>query len=84
MNWSNVIKLIPTVVGAVNTVETIVTNRKGSEKQDAAVNILKTMLPAQDIHFDVSLFLNPEFQTLLRNLIDSIVAMMNFMATERK
>lgn len=84
MNWQNVVKLLPTVIGAVNTVEAIASGRKSKDKQNAAVDTIKSMVSAQDINFDMALFLNPEFQTLLRNLIDSVVAMLNFLATQNK
>lgn len=84
MNWFNVVqKIVPIVVGAVHAVETI-KNIKGKDKQDAAVSAIEAMIPAFQVALPEGVFQSDEFQILLRNLIDSYVAIQNFISKAKK
>ena len=79
-------KLIPIVMGAVNTVESInnqaqvagTPTQPGPVKQDSAVTIIQNMLTAFQLDLPSATFLSPDFQTLLRKLIDDYVAINNY------
>lgn len=92
MAWiASVTKLIPLIVGAVNVVEKLKdlfksdSSAEGSKKkQDAAVDIVTTMLEASELVIGKDIIDNAEFQVLLRRLIDDYVAIQNFVSKFNK
>lgn len=79
MGWIQaVIKIIPLIVGAVHAVEKIAGAKKGKEKQDAAIEAIGAMINALELSFNKELMDVPEFQELIRKLIDDYVAVQNF------
>lgn len=81
MKWVEVaVKLLPLVGSAIRIVENLFGNKSSKEKQDAAVEIVGEMITALELSFDKELLDVPEFQILLRKLIDDAVAIQNFVA----
>lgn len=79
MGWiQTVVKIIPLIVGAVHAVEKIAGAKKGKEKQDAAIEAIGAMISALELSFNKELMDVPEFQELVRKLIDDYVAVQNF------
>lgn len=79
MDWlklaSKIVAVIPMVV---NLVENLVTDKKGKDKQDAAVEGLSDFIEGIEATAGKELMDNEEFQILIRKLIDDYVAVMNF------
>jgi hypothetical protein len=81
MKWVEAaIKLLPLVAGAINSVQKLFEGKSGKDKQDAAVEIIGQMIQALEISIDKELLDVPEFQVLLRKLIDDSVEIQNFIA----
>lgn len=81
MKWLEIgMKLAPLVVAAVNGVERIVKNASGKEKQDAAVDLVGSMLEAIEGLASKDLLNDVQVQLALRNAIDAVVALQNTIA----
>jgi hypothetical protein len=76
---TGVVKLIPLVIGAVHAVESIAGKDKhGKEKQDAAIDAIGAMISSAELTFGREIMDVPEFNSLVRKLIDDYVAVQNF------
>lgn len=73
--FQNVVKMIPLIVTAVTAVETLVTDKKGTAKQDAAVDMVRMLLPLIESAIGKDEFDDPQVQTAVRSAIDAIVAL---------
>lgn len=83
--WLTVgLKLLPLIVSAVNAVERIVKGgAHGKDKQDAAVDLVTTMVESIEGLVNKDLLDDAQVQVALRATIDAIVAMQNAMAAAR-
>ena len=66
------------IIGAVHAVESIAGAKKGKDKQDAAVDAIGAMIQSVEITFGTEILNVPEFNALLRRMIDDYVALQNF------
>lgn len=73
--FQNVVKMIPLIITAVTAVEKLVTDKKGKEKQDAAVDMVRTLLPLIEGTIGKDLLDDVQVQTAVRSAIDAIVAL---------
>lgn len=83
MGWiTTVSRIIPLVIGAVHAVESITgsikSTDKGKSKQDAAIDAIGAMISVLEVSSGKEMMNVPEFQNLLRKLIDDYVAIQNF------
>lgn len=77
-------KIIPLVIQAVHIVELLKGDKKGKDKQDAALEGIKEAIKAVEFGLDKDILDEEEFQKLLRRLIDDYVAIQNFIAKFKK
>ena len=79
MKWLTIgLKVFPLIVGAIHAVESIVTNKKGKDKQDAAIEAVGAMIKTIELTTDKEIMNEEEFKVLLRKMIDDYVAIQNF------
>jgi hypothetical protein len=84
MKWIEMgLKVFPLIVGAVHAVESLVSGKKGKDKQDAAVEAFGAMIKALELTTEKEIMNEEEFKKLLRKLIDDYVAVQNFIAEFR-
>jgi hypothetical protein len=72
-----IVRLIPLVIAAVNSVERLVTTKRGKDKQDAAVDMVRDLLPLVEGVIGKDVFDDPSMQDAVRKLIDAAVAVEN-------
>ena len=85
MPWITLgLKLAPLIVGAVHAVERLVKGAKGKEKQDAAVDLIATMLAAIEGAAGKDLLDDAAVQDAVRKTIDAVVSLQNILATRVK
>lgn len=86
MNWIVAgLKLFPYIVGAVHAVESFTSAPKqGDKKKEAALDGIEAMITAVEIGLDKEIVSQPEFRKLVGNLIDSYVAVQNFIKSYEK
>ena len=82
--FTNILKLVPVIVAAVQAVETLLTNKKGKEKQDAAVDMVRTLLPLVEGYVGQDLLDDAQVQLAVRAAIDAVVALQNTVDAVRK
>lgn len=83
MGWVTLgMKLLPYIVEAVGWVEKFVT-RKGREKQDAAVYMVKSIVGVAEIADGRDLLDDAEVEDATRKVIDAVVALNNIVASKR-
>ena len=83
MGWVTLgMKLLPYIVEAVGWVEKFVT-RKGREKQDAAVYMVKSIVGVAEIADGRDLLDAAEVEDATRKVIDAVVALNNIVASKR-
>ena len=75
-------KLLPYIVEAVNWVEKFIT-RKGQPKQDAAIQIILSMLGIAESATEKDLLNDAKVEEATRKVIDAVVALQNVIS-ERK
>jgi hypothetical protein len=81
MKWVEMgLKIFPLIVGAIHAVESLISNKKGKDKQDAAIEAFGAMIKALELTSEKELLNEEEFKILLRKLIDDYVAVQNFVA----
>lgn len=77
-NWIGVAtKLLPVIISAVGTVEKIAVGIKGKDKQDAAVEIVRDVLPLVEASAGRDLVNDGAVQEAIRKVIDAQVALQN-------
>lgn len=69
-------KLLPYIVEAVNWVEKFI-KRKGQAKQDAAIQMILSMLGIAESVKDKDLLNDSDVETATRKVIDAVVALQN-------
>lgn len=80
MKWVEIgFRALPYVIAAVNAVEKFVAG-KGQAKQDAAVDMVKTMLQAAEGTAGKDLLNDPDVERATRHAIDAVVALQNTIA----
>ena len=85
MKWLTVgLKIFPLIVGAIHAVESLMTNKKGKDKQDAAVDAIGAMIQAIELSVSKEIMDEKEFADLLRKIIDDYVAIQNFIRDFKK
>ena len=85
MKWLTIgLKIFPLIVGAIHAVESLMTNKKGKDKQDAAIDAIGAMIRAIELTVDKEIMNEKEFTDLLRKMIDDYVAIQNFIANFKK
>ena len=83
MGWVTLgMKLLPYIVEAVGWVEKFVT-RKGREKQDAAVYMVKSIVGVAEIADGRDLLDDEDVEDATRKVIDAVVALNNIVASKR-
>lgn len=81
MKWLEVgFRLVPYITAAVGAVERFL-GKKGQEKQDAAVDMVDTMLKTAEAGADKDLLNDEAVQQASRRFIDAYVALQNVLAT---
>lgn len=78
-----VVKLFPLIVAAVQSVESLLSDKKGKAKQDAAVDMVGTLLPLVESYVGKDLLKDGEVQKAVRAAIDAVVALQNVVAAVR-
>lgn len=73
-----VAKIVSVIPMVVNVVERLAGDKKGKDKQDAAIDGISTFISGLELAFGKELMDNNEFQIIVRKLIDDYVAAMNF------
>jgi len=76
------LKIVPFVVEAVQWVERFV-RRKGREKQDAALQMILSMLSVAEHAKEVDLLDDEEVESATRKVIDAIVALENLLKKKK-
>jgi len=76
------LKIVPFVVEAVQWVERFV-RRKGREKQDAALQVILSMLSVAEHAKEVDLLDDEEVEAATRKVIDAIVALENLLKRKK-
>jgi hypothetical protein len=76
------LKIVPFVVEAVQWVERFV-RRKGPEKQDAALQMILSMLSVAEHAKEVDLLDDEEVEAATRKVIDAIVALENLLKKKK-
>lgn len=85
MQWIALgLKLMPLIVAAVEGVEKVVKGVKGKDKQDAAMELVASMLVAIEGLTAKDLLQDEAVQTLARSAIDAVVAFQNGLAASKK
>jgi hypothetical protein len=83
MGWVSLgMKLLPFIVEAVNWVEKFI-QRKGKEKQDAAVKMCVSMLGVAEAALDKDILEDAEVETAARKTIDAVVSLQNIIAKKQ-
>ena len=83
MGWITLgMKLLPYIVEAVSWVEKFV-ERKGKQKQDAAVYMVKSILGVAEVADGRDLLDDDDVEDATRIVIDAVVALKNIVATKR-
>lgn len=78
-DWLKVITKVVTIIPmVVNLVEKLAGDKKGKEKQDAAVDGIKDIVAGLEFTFGKEIVNEDKFQELVRQFIDTYVAMQNF------
>lgn len=84
MKWiSEGLRLLPFIVGAVHAVESLVSSRRGQEKQDAAVDAIRAMLGATEAGVGRDLLDDREVELATRATIDAYVHLQNVVNKRR-
>lgn len=79
MIWlSAALKIFPLIIGAIHAVERIAGDKKGKDKQDAAIDAIGAMIKSVEVGISKEIIDETKFQELLRKLIDDYVAVQNF------
>ena len=81
---SFVVRIGPLVVAAVHAVERVVKAAHGKDKQDAAVDLVGTMLTAAEGIASRDLLNDAKVQEALRHAINALVALENAVAAARE
>lgn len=84
INFENVFKMVPLIITAVTAVEKLVTDKKGDAKKEAAVDMVRTLLPLIEGTIGKDLLDDTQVQTAVRNAIDAIVALENTVDAVKK
>lgn len=79
-----IVKIVPLIVAAVQAVESLLTNKHGKDKQDAALNMVKSLLPLIEEFVGKDLLDDAQVQVAVRSAIDAIVALQNTVEAVRK
>ena len=83
MGWIALgMKLLPYIVEAVSWVEKFV-ERKGKQKQDAAVYMVKSILGVAEVADGRDLLDDDDVEDATRKVIDAVVALNNIVAKKR-
>ena len=83
MGWISLgMKLLPYIVEAVSWVEKFV-SRKGIEKQDAAVYMVKSTLNLVEAGADREILNDSEVEEATRSVIDAVVHLQNLVAKKK-
>lgn len=81
-NWGEigkaVTKIISVIPMVVNLVEKLSGDKKGKDKQNAAVDGIADFINTLEVTFGKELMDEVEFQEIIRSLIDDYVRAMNF------
>ena len=81
MGWVAIgLRLAPLIIGAVQAVERLVTSAKGKAKQDAAIDMVATVLAAVEGAAGQDLLNDAAVQDATRKVIDAVVALQNVIA----
>jgi hypothetical protein len=84
MKWlSFVIKVAPLVMAAVHAVERVVIGAKGKDKQEAAVEIVRTLIASTETIAGRDLLNDAAVEAALRAAIDAVVALENAIANAK-
>lgn len=84
MKWLSLgLRLMPYVITAIEGVEKLLGGKKGAEKQDAAVDILRTSLEALEAGLGKDLLDDAEANAAFRELIAAYVAVQNVIAKKK-
>lgn len=77
MKWASLaFRFLPLVIQAVGSVERLVKG-KGPEKQDAAMDVLRTIVETTESGTNRDVFNDAKVEAAGRNLIDAVVAFNN-------
>ena len=82
--FTSIARLIPLVVVAVQSIERFCTDRKGKDKQDAAIDMVRTLIPVLEGYVGRDVLDDQHVERLLRAAIDAIVALQNAIDAARK
>jgi hypothetical protein len=84
MGWiSGVIKIIPMIVTAVEAVERLFKGKTGSDKKEAALDIIKPAIEAIESLAGKELMQEEEFRKLISEFMDTYVAIQNYVAAHQ-
>ncbi len=82
MGWVTIgLKLAPLIIGCVQAIERLVKGAHGKDKQDAAVDMIGTVLAATEGLAGKDLLEDAAVQAATRKVIDAVVALQNVIAT---
>jgi hypothetical protein len=85
MNWiQGALKLIPLIVTAVNAVEKLFFNKEGKDKKAAALEIIGDAIQSIEEFAGKDLMADAEFKKLVGEMVDSYVAIQNYIAAHPK
>jgi len=79
-----IVKLVPLIVTAVKAVESLTTGKKGKEKQEAAVDMVRDLLPLIEGYVGADVFDDAQVQAAVREAIDAVVALQNTVEAVKK
>jgi len=78
MAWLTVgLRLLPLIITAIQQVERLVTAATGKDKQEAAVNLVRDVLPLIEGAMDADLIDDEKVNKAVRKVIDAVVALQN-------
>lgn len=84
MGIVGVMKLVPLIVSAVQAVEGLVTDKKGKAKQDAAVDMVRSLMPLIEGYVGRDLLDDTAVAAAVRSTIDAVVHLQNVAISARR
>lgn len=82
MAWVAIgLKILPLIIGAIQSVEHLLSGLHGKDKQDAAIDMISAFLIATEGATGRDLLNDNDVRAAARSAIDAVVALQNVIAT---
>jgi hypothetical protein len=85
MKWlQDAVKLIPIIVTVIEAIERLFKTKSGPEKKAEALNLVEVAMQSVEAFAGKDLMKDEEFKKLVGELIDTYVAIQNYIAEHNK